>query len=190
MRINESRIRRIIREEARRVLSEGTFSEEEIKRAAQETIDHQINWEKDKRLDKMKKHMPVIKDYLERYKDEKFDGDGAHHIPWGASDIARRLCISLQNDDLDLVVPTDDLRAALRELEELIRNYNPPLSRVEREIEAFKLDGKGAWERISNDFHSMGKGHDREMALEYYPTYDFPNDFREIAIALDKHFGI
>lgn len=183
MMISESRVRRIIREEARRVLREGADAEE-IKAAVDFVLK---SFSKD--IDYLRSQADALTGYLRGYKEDDFDVDADHPGLRGARSLVGAIVDQLSYGQWN--APTADVRAVLQIINDRLNGPRAasPRGRVESVIDDFKSEGKSSWERVSNDFHAMADGDEVDLAQNQYPGLS-RSDFRRIANELDKHFGL
>jgi len=187
MRISESRIRQIIREEAHRVLREG--DDDDYYRATSEDISagverivgfHRSEGEKRRLLDDLdnvEHEIEGTSGWLHVSELEDLD------VRETAGMIAARVAGN------EFVISVDNLRDAIAELRDALKG-EIGMTPVEQAIERFKEDGPRMWMRVSNEFHNMADGGDGDGIRDrYYPGWS-DEDFRKVTETLDAHFGM
>jgi len=187
MRITESRIRQIIREEARRVLREG--DDDDYYRATPEDISDGVK--QIIRYYRSEDEKRRLLDSLDNVESNIEGASGWLHVSELEDFNAREDAGMIARDVVgnELVIAVDDLRAAIAELRDAIKG-EIVMTPVEQSIEQFKDEGRGSWDRVSNDFHEMADGGDGDgIRDQYYPGWR-DEDFRKVAETLDAHFGM
>lgn len=180
MRIDESRLRRIIREEARRVLAEGDGN-------LKQDIHDKLS------MGRGLTRYGVIKSLEHKYRPREIEAALSELVDGG----------HITQDDSGAYRPSEG--AGFEEEEEGLEDdpfmdsdegdededegTGEEMMTVEDVIERFKDEGPRSWMRVSNDFHEMAEGGMEDIAEKYYPGLT-PDDFREIAERLDDHFGM
>jgi hypothetical protein len=187
MALSESTIRRIIREEARRVLREG--DDDDYYRATPEDISAGV--EQIIRYYRSEDEKRRLLDSLDNVESNIEGASGWLHVSEMEDFDAREDAGMIARDVVgnEFVISVDDLRAAIAELRSAIKD-EVGMTPVEQVIEQFKDEGRGSWNRVSNDFHEMADGGDGYgVRDQYYPGWR-DEDFRKVAKTLDAHFGM
>lgn len=180
MRISESTIRRIIREEARRVLAEGDGN-------LKQDIHDKLS------MGRGLTRYGVIKSLEHKYRPREIEAalsdlvDGGHIMQDDSGVYRPGAGAGFEEEDEEGI--EDDPFMDSDEGDEDEDEGSGEEMTVDDVIERFKDEGPRSWMRVSADFHEMAEGGMDDVAEEYYPGLT-PDDFRAIAAELDRHFGM